>query len=334
MRFHALGKTLVILGTAIFCAGLTLLLPTDRYQQWQLLNGTMHERSKWMYERIHYDPKPIDVVFVGSSRFVLGIDAPRIAEGLRARGMKDAEVVNFSLAEAGRDVHEAIIEEMLTAKRPKLIVIGVQDKPSRFGHPAYKYLASQHGLLDPGYAFNANYLPNLAYLPFRQMKLFAADLFPSWFGLAKAFNPADYEGSSVDTTYIKQKDGSWVQHDQPGNIDEIMQTVRYVQQHTNPPILPQRYADLEFGDERHYIRSIVEKAHARGIKVAFLGLPNYLGDTRLQERAFYQQYGIVWNRPEYSKHPELYYDFVHLTSHGADRLSDGLVDPILGELKR
>jgi hypothetical protein len=107
-----------------------------------------------------------------------------------------------------------------------------------------------------------------------------------------------------------------------------------VQQHTTPPILPRRYADLEFGDERHYVRSIVEKAHARGIKVAFLGLPSYLGDTKLQEGDFYQRYGTVWNRPEMSKHAELYYDFVHLTSHGADMLSDSLVDPILGELKR
>ncbi len=334
MRFDAFRKTLVILGAAIVCAGLTLLLPTDRYQQWQLLKGTMHARSKWIYERVHYDPKPIDVVFVGSSRFVLGIDAPRIAQGLRARGMKDAEVVNFSLAEAGRDVHDAIVEEMLTAKKPRLIVIGVQDKPSRFGHPAYKYLASERDLLNPGYGLNANYLSNLAYLPFRQMKLFAADLFPSWFGLTRTFSAVDYEGSSIDTTYVQKADGRWVQHDRPGNIEDIMRSVRYVQQHTNPPLLSKRYADLEFGDERHYIRSIVEKARARGIKVVFLGLPGYLGQTTLQEQAFYQQYGDVWNRPEYSNRPELYYDFLHLTSQGADMLSDSLVDPILGELKR
>jgi hypothetical protein len=334
MRFHAFRKTLVILGTAFVCAGLTLLLPTDRYQQWQLLNGTIHARAKWIYERVHYDPTPIDVAFVGSSRFVLGIDAPRIAQGMRAKGMRNAQVVNFSLAEAGRNVHDTIIDEMLTAKKPKLIVIGVQDKPARFGHPAYKYLASERELLDPGYALNAQYFSDLAYLPFRQMKLFAADLFPSWFGLSKTYDREDYLGSSVDTTFVQAKDGRWIQHDEPGDIDEIMATVRYVQQHTTPPILPRRYADLEFGDERHYVRSIVEKAHARGIKVAFLGLPSYLGDTKLQEGDFYQRYGTVWNRPEMSKHAELYYDFVHLTSHGADMLSDSLVDPILGELKR
>ena len=146
---HAFRKTLAILGIGLATAVGLSLLPENSYQRWQLLEGTIHARTRWIYERIHFDPEPVDVVFIGPSRVEAGVDAPRISQALGARGLP-ANVVNFSLPEGGRNINLAIFAELLKTKQPKLLVIGVIEKPSRFGHPAYKYMAPREMLAKPG----------------------------------------------------------------------------------------------------------------------------------------------------------------------------------------
>ena len=80
---------------------------TNPYQRWQLLDGTIHANARWIYERIHFDPTPIDVVLLGPSRMGAGVNAPRLAKALDARGLP-ANVVNFSLPEAGRNMNWAV----------------------------------------------------------------------------------------------------------------------------------------------------------------------------------------------------------------------------------
>ena len=102
-----------------------------------------------------------------------------------------AHVVNFSLPEAGRDINYVVARELFRTKSPKVLVLGVTEKPSRFGHPAFKYVAPSALVADPGYFINLNYLSNLIYLPYRQMELFLADLWPSLMGLDQDLQPRD-----------------------------------------------------------------------------------------------------------------------------------------------
>src|SRR4051812_47904056 len=119
---HAFRKTMAILGVALATAVALCLLPENPYQRWQLLEGTIHSRARWMYERTHFDPQPVDVVFLGPSRIGAGVDAPRLGRALAARGLP-SNVVNFSLPEGGRNINYVIFDELLKAKTPKLVVI-------------------------------------------------------------------------------------------------------------------------------------------------------------------------------------------------------------------
>ena len=56
---------------------------------------------------------------------------------------------NFSLPDKGRDLNYVIARELFRTKSPKVLVIGVIEKPSRFGHPAFKYLAPSWLVADP-----------------------------------------------------------------------------------------------------------------------------------------------------------------------------------------
>ena len=140
---------------------------------------------RWIYERIHFDPKPIDVAIVGPSREQLGFSAAAIEQDLAQRG-KHANVVNFALPGAGRDIQWAILDELFKAKSPKVIVLGVEEQPYPFGHFFFKYVAPAEAIVFPPSPFLHNYLYNLAYLPIRKLKLFGANLFPDLFGLSKA----------------------------------------------------------------------------------------------------------------------------------------------------
>lgn len=330
---HAFRKTTAILGIALAVAVGLCLLPENPYQRWRLLDGTIHAHTRWIYERIHFDPQPLDVVFVGPSRVEAAVDAPRISRALAMRGLP-ANVVNFSLPEGGRNINLAIVSELLKTKQPKLIVIGVIEKPSRFGHPAYKYMAPREILVKPGYLTNIKYLQDLAYLPFRQAKLFGGWLAPGVLGPSITFDPAQYAGHAIDTTGdILLPDGRIKNGVKPASMKELMRGVTKLERGTHPPLLPRRYADLEFGDERYYLNQIVSLAKARNVRVAFLFLPYYTGPIVMQEEDLYRGFGPIWNAGFLSPHAELYSDYGHLTSAGADQLSDWLVAPLAAELK-
>ena len=324
-------KVVFVLAVAVACAVGAGFLPGDPYQRWQLLDGTIHSRARWIYERCWFDPTPIDVVFLGPSRMEKGVNAPRLASALNAQGLP-SNVVNFSLPEAGRNTNWAVAEQLFAAKKPKLVILGVTEKPSRYGHPAYKYIGESGAIADPGYLADANYFSDLIYLPFRQMRLFVADIMPGGLGLAKDFDPTHYRGSSVDTTgNVLLPDGSIKDGEHPASHAELLRGVRKLEAGMHPPLLPPGLADVEFGDERHYTREIAELARKNGAKVAFLFLPYYTGPSRvedIQELKFYEEYGPVLNGGYVATHAEWYADYGHLTRSAADQFTDWLVEPV------
>ena len=85
------------------------------------------------------------------------------------------------------------------------------------------------------------------------MKLFLADLWPSLTGLTKTFDPATYLGSNID-----MRPAALVNRINPAPRDELISDVNKLEKGIHPPILPASLRDVEFGDERHFIREIAE----------------------------------------------------------------------------
>jgi hypothetical protein len=242
-------------------------------------------------------------------------------------------VVNFALAETGRNINFAIVQELLRKKRPTLIVIGVFEKPSRVGHPAFKFIAPRGLIANPGYIGNLSWPGDLAYLPYRQLRLFLADLDPGVTGLAKRFDASRYDGPSLETTGdIVLPDGTVKNGHSAASQAELARGVHKLEAGAHPPFLGPRLADIEFGDERYYVRRIVGLARAKGVRVAFLALPYYSGPSSVQEAAFYRQFGPLWNAGFLSSHAEWYADYGHLTRNGADHLTPWLADRVANAL--
>ena len=58
----------IIVLTAILALAAMVALPHDKYLRYQSLNDHTAPNAYWIYERIHTDPTPIDIAFIGSSR--------------------------------------------------------------------------------------------------------------------------------------------------------------------------------------------------------------------------------------------------------------------------
>jgi hypothetical protein len=329
-----MSAVLAILACSVALAIGACLLPDNSYQRWQLLDGTIHANARWIYERCHFDPTPIDVAFIGPSRMGAGVNAPRLSQALAARGLPH-QVVNFSLPESGRNINYVIAGQLLRTKHPRLIVLGVTEKPSRLGHSAFKFIAPSRLVIAPGYLADLNYLSDLAYLPYRQLILFVASRFPGWQGLNTTFEPALFEGDSLDTTgSIRLPDGRIKDGEDAATASELARGVHKLERNNHPPFLPARYGDLEFGDERHYVEAIARDARARGVQVMFLYLPYYGGTSEVQEKLLYQKIGPVIDARWVASHAEWYSDYGHLTRTGAEHLTDWIVEPIAAALER
>jgi hypothetical protein len=330
---RAAWRTAAILGLAFAITIGLVLLPENPYQRWRLLDGTIHARAGWIYERTHFDSAPIDVVFLGPSRVGAAVDAPRLEAALADQGLA-ARVVNFSLPENGRNINAAIMREVAASKSPKLLVIGVTEKPGRFGHSAFRYVAPADMVVWPGFFLPLKYPQDLAYLPFRQARLFGQWMAPGILGPPAAFDPSRYRGSNIDTTGdIVLPDGKIKIASRAADAAELARGVQKLERGSTPPLLPARFADFEFGDERHNVAEIARMARAEGARVAFLFLPYYTGSSEMQEEAFYRRFGLIWNAGWLAPRAEIFADYGHLTTQGADELTDWLVPLVTSELR-
>ena len=275
-----LGVLCAALGVAFVLSAATCLLPENAYQRWQL-QPIMNDRLRWIYERIHFDPRPIDIAIIGPSRVQLGLSAPAIEEKLAQNG-SHASVANLAFPGAGRDIQWAIVQELFKTKSPKAIILEVEAQPYPFGSFAFKYVAPAKEIVFPPTPFLHNYLYNIAYLPIRNLTLFGADLFPDLFGLSKQFDPERYAQSRTDysTSFIGDL-GKLVDMEHPVPRATLLAETRTTDHDT---VLGRAMTRINGGEDHLYMRKIAAEAKARGAQVIFVFL------ARVQRRPIDQRY--------------------------------------------
>ena len=313
---------LATLGIALLIAIGAAALPDNPYQRWQLVENTLFANATWSYERIHFDPRPVDVAIIGSSRSQIGLSAPRIAARLAALGAP-VTVANMSVIEDGRNIEWAIVDELFKTKRPKLLVVLVNEDMSRWGHPGFKYVAPAAAIAWPPEPFLHNSLYDIAYLPFRQLKLFAARLSPEVFGLRTAFDPERYRRAPIDYSVSQVlADGKFVDMDTPHSAEYLRDEERAYEATTRPSQLPPFVAAITDRDNEVYVTRIAEIAKAHGARLLFVLLPKFEGSTIIEGQAFYAALGHVENYGDLARDPGLFQSFAHLNHAGATIASD------------
>ncbi|SEA64431.1 hypothetical protein [Rubrimonas cliftonensis] len=305
--FHLwLGATFVALVVAAVAA------PNDPYIRWQSLDGTLFERAKRFYERIHFDPTPIDVAFIGSSRTASALETPELEAALAARGAP-MRVANFSLPASGYDIRYVIARELLETRDVKLLVISVVEQFPRDGHQAFGEIARAGDVLAAPWIVNRTLPENLARLPVRQLQFWLESLVPDAFGRSAGFDPAAYPGASA---WNRPPDADyWTAEDPQALAEEAARRRREI----TPPLLPDWLGGVEFGVTRHYIDAIADLAEAHGVALAFVFFPFYEGFEDVRERDFLERLGPLWAATPLMRDPANYRDAAHVSGAGRVR---------------
>ena len=324
---RVLGVLGASVAVALALSAAVCLLPENVYQRWQLQANYMDGVLVRDYERIRFDPKPIDIVILGSSHAQLGLSAAAIEDQLALHG-KRASVANLAIGGAGQNVQWAIVDELFKSKSPKVIVIGVDDQPHPFGHFAFRYVAPADAVVFPPTPFLHNYLYDLAYLPARKAQLFGAELFPTLFGLPKQFDPKAYAGKRSDyTTDFPDEFGKTVDMMHPVPRATLLAQQRRPDGRT---FVARALNRISGGEDHLYIRKIAEEARAHGTQLIFIYIPIFNGPATISDLAFLEQYGQVLNLGDLAQRDELFENWWHFNHAGAMTASAKLADAIAG----
>jgi hypothetical protein len=315
---------LAALAVALILCAAVCLLPENDYQRWQLQDP--EGRLRWIYERIHFDPTPIDVAIVGPSRAQLGLSAAAIEQDLAKQG-KHANVANFAMVGAGRDLQWAILDELFKAKSPKVVVLEVDEQPYPFGHFLFRYVGPAEAIAFPPTLFLHNYLYNLAYLPVRKIKLFGANLFPELFGLSKQFDAEHYARNRTDYTTSFIGDGKLVDMEHQVPRATLLAEPREPVPRTRVARL---FTKLNGGEDHLFIQQIASEAKAHGAELVFVHLPMFEGPRTVSDEDFLKQFGPVLNYGDLAPHDELFENWSHLNHDGAMNASARLAHAIAG----
>jgi hypothetical protein len=314
-----------IVGLALVMAAAACLLPDDPYQRWQSLHGTVYDQTRWIYERCHFDPTPIDVAILDTSRTRQGVSAPRLERDLAQAG-DPLHVVNFSVVSAGRGADYAILRELLRDKHPRLVIFGIAEGANRDVQPAYRHIASA-STIATALAWRTNgWLSDLAWLPYRQLILFADRLAPGVAGLPVRFDAARYAGSSVETTGAMPIEGTRqeLMRTPAAQADLAAQSQEYTQRQRRVGGRFAALAKLRTLDNRAYAKLLVDTARAHGAQVAFLYMPYYEGPATPKDGRVYAGLGPIWSASFIIDQARVWSSAVHVTADGARQVTDWL----------
>ncbi len=319
--------------TLLALSAATLLLPHDRYIRYQQLLPTIQFRTVWSYERIEFDPTPIEIAVIGNSRLQASVSGPQLEADLARSLGRPVRVANLSLPQEGRNAHFAVAK-LLLERRPelKLIVLSAIEQMPREGHPAFRNIAEASDIVAAPMLLNRDYLNDLAFVPYRQMALFVQSHYPASFGVSRGWNRGTYIGTQYDSTLsFDTPTGNHVDRDLIHSEAELLPSATARARSITPQLLPQSAADVEFAVERHYTRDIQALAAKRGVKVAFLYAPIFHYPLPVGQADFYRSLGPLAEAKFLSSHPDYYSDYGHVNRRGAQKITSWLAEFIVAQ---
>jgi len=329
----------LVAGFAILCV-LSVLLPHNRYIRFQQFDQSDLFRLRWDYERIHFDPTPIDVAIIGSSRVEAAISGPELEAALSKKLGRPIHVANLAVPYEGRNLHSIVAKELL-ANHPetKLILVSVVERAD-ISHPAFRYISDVRDVLHAPLWINHYYVIDAAFLPYRQMSYFVQSLFPSWFGKSNSAR-TDYLGTGFDSTQtFRIPGGRLIDRYLVGPPQKLEKEAEELKTGLGNGdgnwVRPSAWYTLNAPLEPVYTARLAEMAKEHGAQVVFVHLPFYSSLPGQYDHAAYERLGPLLDAQQFSNDPHSYADGGHFNRYGIAKISpwlDSALDPYLDSLR-
>lgn len=138
----------------LIAAGFLILnFEPERVSLWNSYPDDCDNRGQWIEDVIFDSPEPIDIAFLGSSHTINGIQ-DSLAGTLLSRN-QNLRAVNLGYCRFGPEMNLIVLRDLLEHKKPRLIVIELNETVITSSHPMYPYFSSNEDLI-PDNFFNQN----------------------------------------------------------------------------------------------------------------------------------------------------------------------------------
>jgi hypothetical protein len=281
---------------------LLVLWPIDARWRFQGLKDDCFNHGIWIYDRIHSHPKPIDLVFLGSSRTLNGIN-----DQLISSQWGDREAVNLAYCRFGRNLTFVLLKEVLAERKIETLVVEVRETEDRYSHPVFPFMASTKDVLLPNPVFNKQVVSDM------------------WVHLAYKVELLQDQLYRQESAVVLQTEAYGFASPADTADPALLEEARQRRLQPKVPISDTEY-NFHMQFPRRYLQKVGELCKANNIRLVFLYLPAYGDPRRLPtEYNSYLQYGQVLLPPDTVLVPPAHWcDENHLNQTGAAALSNWL----------
>lgn len=287
---------------------LFLWVPIEKKYAYQYLKGDF-SKAGWIYKRMYEKTDPVDVVFIGTSHTLNGVNDSLIEASLSMKLGNHVKVSNLSLNHPGANAEYAIFKDLLKTKKPKMLVLEVREVEARFSHFAFPIIADRDDMLMP------EIVPNVY--------LFRDYLYALQSRYSYLKHQLDPEEETI--TEWAQRSYGYLPNSKSISAEDLE---KHLQAKINSPMfyLGEPFKEIEFNLGKEYLKKIHKLATENEVKLVFLYLPYYgIKIDKPVEYDFYRQMGEVWFPPaEILEAPEHWSDLYHVNDIAATKLASWL----------
>ncbi len=280
---------------------LIYFIPIERRQRFVQLKDDCSCQGIWIFDRLHNNDNPADVIFFGSSHTINGIMDESIEKQLNEPLV---HVANLGYCRYGVNFYYVLMKEILRSKKPKMLFLEVREDENRYSHPVFPYIADADDVFLATPFFNRDLVRDYFDSFLYRLKLLKAQYFKKDSLIPFRTNDFGFMGSK-DTSSKTFLEKVMLEHRKPK-----AQLTSF-----------ERYFYMTY--PRIYLKNLAELCIKNKIRLSFLYIPEYGSQVKEPlEMITYRKYGDVLIPPnEIFEDPDNWFDESHLNHAGAGKLS-------------
>jgi hypothetical protein len=295
-----------------------LFVQPEKKFAYTFVKGECDNKAAWIYQRIFENQERIVIAFTGASQTSCAIMDELVEKQLDSTLNSDLKVVSLGYCRRGRDIQFAMLKDLFSQKRPKILVIEITENEPAKSHPVFPYLAESKDVLGSLVFFNQRFLSNIykaLVVRFEYCKQLA-------FG-----NKTEKPCTNSNFGYIPSN--------QIVTIEELSRNKEtWKKKLTNPK--PALISKIENKYPLHYLEKMVKLAKMNHCDVVFLYLPEYGSGLKEPENiGIYRNIAPVILLPDsIIQNKTNWKDPMHFNDSGAKQASDFIVGELASQMKK
>lgn len=293
-----------------------LFVQPDKKFAYTFVKGECDNKAAWIYRRVFENHEGIDIAFTGASQTSCAIMDESIEKQLDSMNM-NLKVASLGYCRRGRDIQFAMLKDLFSYKKPKLLVIEITENEPAKSHPVFPYLAERNDVLGSLVFFNQRFISNIHKALVVRFEYCKSRFF----------------GIQNEKT-VTNSDYGYLSSTQVVNINELDINQQIWKKKLSSP-KPAIISKIENKYPLHYLEKIVKLANTNQCSVVFLYLPEF--GSRLKEPeniGIYRKIAPVIFLPDSIIQNETYWkDPMHFNDSGASQVSDFIAGELAIQLK-